>query len=73
MEILRQEFLKDLDQLDNLVDTTIPITLEKDGDNYSIYIDGVHWVTTTNQTHAVVMFVMMQENITDYMNYTKLS
>lgn len=73
MELLRKEYLKDLNSLDILVDTNIPITLSKDGDNFIIAIDGVDWVTVTNETHAIVLFTMMMENMTDYMNYSELN
>ncbi len=54
----------------------IPITLIKDNDDdgifFSINIDGVEWLYTENKTHAVVMFEMMKDHITDYMNYKKI-
>lgn len=54
----------------------IPIVLYDNEDDedifYTIEIDDVEWLATTNQTHAVVMFEMMKDHITEYMNYVKL-
>lgn len=52
---------------------TIPINLlefEDEGELlYSIDIDGVEWVVTENRTHAIILFEMMAEHITEYMHY----
>lgn len=69
MEELKKAFLLDDGQGDELVETTIPISLNRYGDNFVIAVDGVEWIKTTNQTHAVVLFEMMKDNITEYMNY----
>ena len=54
----------------------IPIVLFKEEDEegifYAIEIDGVEWLTTENRTHAVIMFEMMKDHITEYMNYVKI-
>lgn len=54
----------------------IPIVLyghEDDEDIfYTIEIDDVEWLSTTNQTHAVVMFELMKDHITEYMYYEKI-
>jgi hypothetical protein len=51
----------------------IPITLyldeDQDGKYYTISIDGVEWVTVESQMHAVVLFNMMKDHITEYMHY----
>lgn len=51
----------------------IPITLSsvfEDGEEfYVIDVDGVEWLQTDNQSHAVVMFTMMLEHLTEYMHY----
>jgi len=51
----------------------IPITLclneDRDGKYYTISIDGVEWVTVESQMHAVVLFNMMKDHITEYMHY----
>lgn len=49
----------------------IPITLLRSGETYRIEVDGVLWVKTTNVTHAVVLFTMMQEHICEYVHYQK--
>jgi len=69
VEQIRKEFLLDVDQDGEFVETKIPITLNKDGENHIISIDGVTWAETTNKTHAAVLFELMKDNITDYMNY----
>lgn len=54
----------------------IPIILynneDEEGIFYTIEIDGVEWIEIDNRTHAIVMFEMMKDHITDYMNYTKI-
>lgn len=51
----------------------IPITLcldeDQEGKYYTISIDGVEWVTVESQMHAVVLFNMMKDHITEYMHY----
>jgi hypothetical protein len=54
----------------------IPIVLysneDEEGIFYTIEIDGIEWLASVNKTHAVVMFEMMKDHITEYMNYAKL-
>jgi len=69
MEELKKAFLLDEGANEELIETTIPILLNRYGENFVISIDGVEWIKTTNQTHAVVLFEMMKDNITEYMNY----
>lgn len=55
---------------------TIPITLnsdtEADGLFYFVEIDHVRWFITINRTHAIVLFEMMKDHITEYMHYEKI-
>lgn len=66
MQIIRTEKIK-------ITGGEIPITLcldkDQEGEYYTISIDGVEWVTTENQMHAVVLFEMMKDHITEYMHY----
>lgn len=66
MEELRRELFK-------IEGGEIPITLNRDSDDdgnfFYIEIDGVEWLVTENETHAVVLFEMMKDHITEYMNY----
>ncbi len=66
MQIVRAEKIK-------ITGGEIPITLcldkGQEGEFYTIDIDGVEWVTTENQMHAVVLFEMMKDHITEYMHY----
>ena len=66
MQILRTEEIK-------ITGGEIPITLcqdnDQEGEFYTIDIDGVEWVMTENQMHAVVLFDMMKDHITEYMHY----
>lgn len=68
--VLREEKVKVYDGFE------IPITLEGeeiDGDmEFTIYIDNVYWVTLENQVHAVVLFELMKDHITEYMHYEKI-
>ena len=50
---------------------TITLCLDEDqeGKYYTISIDGVEWVTVESQMHAVVLFNMMKDHITEYMHY----
>lgn len=68
--VLREEKVKVYDGF------VIPITLEGeeiDGDmEFTIYIDNVYWVTLENQVHAVVLFELMKDHITEYMHYEKI-
>lgn len=65
--VVRQEKIKVTDTFQ------IPISLskyEEDGEPYFVIdIDGVEWLCTENQVHAVVLFDMMREHITEYYNY----
>lgn len=65
MKKLRQEKI-------NIEGGTIPITLYLDEDVYVIDIDGIEWLETETRMHAVVLFEMMKDNITKYMNYIKM-
>lgn len=68
--VLREEKIKVYEGFE------IPITLEGeeiDGDmEFTIYIDNVYWVTLENQVHAVVLFELMKDHITEYMHYEKI-
>lgn len=37
--------------------------------SYSVEVDGVEWLKTNNQTHAIVLHEMMSKHLTEYMNY----
>lgn len=54
----------------------IPIVMysneDEEGVFYTIEIDGVEWLASVNRTHAVLLFEMMKDHITDYMHYEKL-
>lgn len=48
---------------------TIPIVVEEVNGVHEISIDGTVWVRTENMLHATVLFSMMLDHITEYMNY----
>ena len=52
----------------------IPINLwKKPSDEvYGVSVDGVDWFVTGSMMHAVVLYTMMSEHLTDYMNYRKV-
>lgn len=64
--VLRKEVIR-TDKCD------VPITLSSEGEGedllYVIDVDDVEWLTTENKMHAVVLFTMMHEHITEYMHY----
>ena len=49
----------------------MPITLNANEDDtfFTVAIDGVEWLHTKNRMHAVVLFEMMREHITEYVQY----
>ncbi len=47
----------------------IPITVHEENGLHIIKIDGVKWVETTNQIHAAVLFNMLADHVTEYMQY----
>lgn len=53
------------------VDFGLPVTLEQEGKTYTVAVDGVVWLETENQTHAVVMYHMVRDHIAEYMTYVK--
>lgn len=48
---------------------TIPITVHEEDGLHIIDIDGVKWVETPNQMHAAVLFNMLADHVTEYMQY----
>lgn len=48
---------------------TIPITVHEENGLHIIEIDGVKWVETPNQMHATVLFNMLADHVTEYMQY----
>lgn len=65
MKTIKQEKIK-------ISNGEIPITLSIDEEVFVIDIDGIEWLETENQIHASVLFTMMKEHITEYMNYKKI-
>ena len=51
---------------------TIPISVEENNGIHTITVDGVEWVKTENITHAAVLFNMMADHITEYMDFKKI-
>lgn len=64
MKLERMEHLTINEQGDKL-----PITLSSERHVFYIDVDGVNWIQTKNEMHAVVMFEMMKDHITQYMQY----
>lgn len=48
---------------------TIPITVHEEDGTHIIEIDGVKWVETPNKMHAAVLFNMLADHVTEYMQY----
>lgn len=73
MEILRKEkIVNDFDDEGRPSYTDIPITLSKDREIYFVDIDGVNWIETENRVHAIVLFEMLRDNVTEYVTYKKI-
>lgn len=55
-------------------DIFISLSTDEDvyGDYYLIEIDGVKWVDIRNKTHAIVLYEMMKDHVTEYMHYKKI-
>lgn len=68
-EIIKQDYFK-------IKGGKIPIKLMKytdiDGEYFTIDIDGVEWLETLNYIHAGILYKIMLDNITKYMNYVYL-
>lgn len=52
-------------------EVSLPIVLFEDEGEYLIEVDGVEWLNTEQPHHAVVLFEMMKEHLTEYMRYEK--
>ena len=48
---------------------TITVKVDEVDGEHIIWIDGVEWVRTTNYVHAAVLFNMIADHITEYVNY----
>ena len=44
-----------------------------DLDCYFVDVDGVEWFVTERYTHAVTLFTMMTEHLTEYMHYRSVT
>ena len=51
-------------------DLVIPIEVKESEGQHIITIDGVEWIKIDNQVHAAVLFNMIADHITEYMNYS---
>ena len=49
--------------------TNIIVKVDEVDGEHIIWIDGVEWVRTTNYVHAAVLFNMIADHITEYVNY----
>jgi hypothetical protein len=74
--IVKRGFLVDEVEIDGgetmLSETSIPITLSKQGDEFVVSIDSVEWVRTENSVHASILYEVLRENVTEYMEYKAL-
>lgn len=48
---------------------TIPVEVEEIDGEHIITVDSVVWVRTENYMHAAVLFNLIADHITEYMNY----
>ena len=70
--IVREEKLIDINDQGQEYERNIPIRLKENNKVYEIEVDGVNWIKLENRVHAVVLFEMMRENLTDYMTYKEI-
>lgn len=49
----------------------IPLTIEALGDEFLISVDGEQWCEARSQRHAVIIFEMLLEHLTEYMHFEK--
>lgn len=63
--------LKDLIKINEGFEIPIALLADKDqnGDFYYVRVDGVPWLYAYNRVHAVVLFEMMKEHLTEYVHY----
>jgi len=68
--ILRREDVEVKENFNIPVELYLVENSEEQADSqFEIYIDGVFWCTTKTRTHAVVLFTMLTDHVTEYMNY----
>jgi hypothetical protein len=70
---MREEIRRELIEVSG---GAIPITLEKetdpDGESYvyNVFIDGVFWCSALTLMHSSVLFSVLRDHVSEYMNYT---
>jgi len=55
----------------NIPGGKIPVTVHEENGVHIIEIDGVKWAETANKTHAAVLFNMIADHITEYVQYER--
>ena len=67
MQLVKEESIKVKEGFE------IPIALladkDQNGDFFYVRVDGVPWLYADNRVHAVVLFEMMKEHLTEYVHY----
>ena len=56
----------------NIDGGTIPIEVKEEKGVHIITVDGVEWVRTESYMHSTVLFNLMCDHITEYMQYKKI-
>ncbi len=56
----------------NIDGGTIPIEVKEEKGVHIITVDGVEWVRTESYLHSTILYNMMCDHLTDYMNYKKV-
>lgn len=66
-----QKVKEDLIKINEGFEIPIALLADKDqnGDFYYVCVDGVPWLYADNRVHAVVLFEMMKEHLTEYVHY----
>ena len=50
---------------------SLPVRLYDSGEDFYITIDDVEWCSTESQHHAMILFTMLKEHVTEYMTYVR--
>lgn len=56
----------------NELGDTIKIEVKEIDGLHTIIVDGVKWVEMDNMMHAAVIYNMLADHITEYMNFEKI-
>ena len=56
----------------NIDGGTIPIEVREENGTHIITVDGVEWLRSDSYMHSTILFNLMSEHLTEYMQYKKI-